>query len=94
MSVGLLFFVLLALVACAIFPGQRESLHILYNATGGPFWTNSTNWNTMIDPCSTPSIWFGVICDQQQENVLKITLQDNNLTGSLPDLQLPSLEIL
>ena len=50
----------------------------LYNSTNGPDWTNHTNWLTSA-PLST---WFGVFLDGTYVN--SITLQHNNLVGTLP----------
>ena len=71
---------------------QKASLVSLYNANDGPFWIDASNWNTNTDPCTTP--WFGVFCDSTGKNVERLELPSNNLTGSLPDLFLPSLTIL
>ena len=85
----LLFPFLFLCVACMLPEERRESLIALYNATGGPFWTNKANWNTS-DPCATPT-WFGVSCDAFNDSITGLSLLANNMTGSLPDLQLPSL---
>ena len=69
-------------------PDQKNSLVSLYDATGGPFWTNK--WNISADPCDDP-VWFGVVCDSPKVNVNRLTLNNNNLTGSLPDMHLPAL---
>ena len=69
-------------------PDQKNSLVSLYDATGGPFWTNK--WNISADPCDNP-VWFGVVCDSSKVNVESLTLDRNNLTGSLPDMHLPAL---
>ena len=50
----------------------------LYNSTNGPNWPNHTNWLTSA-PLST---WFGVFLDGAYVDI--ITLQHNNLVGSLP----------
>jgi hypothetical protein len=70
---------------------QKNSLVSLYDATGGPFWTNPSNkWNISADPCEPP-VWFGVQCDPSKVNVTSLKLDNNNLTGSLPDMHLPAL---
>jgi hypothetical protein len=56
---------------------DRLVLTELYNNTGGPNWTNSTNWTT--DDVST---WFGVTVTDNR--VTALNLPNNNLTGDLP----------
>ncbi len=51
----------------------------LYNNTGGDTWTNNTNW---LDPNIPLSGWHGITMDGN--NVLRISLFNNNLQGSLP----------
>ena len=58
---------------------DREVLEILYNATGGPNWTNSENWLTDA-PLST---WSRVSADGEGR-VVALSLGFNNLTGSIP----------
>jgi hypothetical protein len=71
---------------------QKDSLLALYDSTGGPFWISKTNWATASDPCTAP--WFGVACDVAKENVTGLSLPYNNMTGSLPNLELPALTSL
>ena len=87
-----LFLALVLSVDCSLPQYQTDSLLAFYDATGGPFWINSTNWNITADPCS--GLWHGVICDLLGQNVTALDLPYNNLTGSLPDLVLPSLKTL
>ncbi len=75
---------------------ECESLLELYHSTDGPNWTNNEGWNVTNAPCS----WFGVTCNAGY--VTEIYLNDdgngvyrgNGLTGQIPDLNLPNLEIL
>lgn len=60
---------------------QQDSLALvaLYNATGGPNWTDDTNW---LQPGKNVSTWFGIgLLDNR---VTDITLGENNLTGHIP----------
>lgn len=84
-----------------------DALMALYNATGGPNWTDNTGWvdgaaGTDCDPCG----WYGIGCDGDGR-VTCIDLDgasnpcqngdnggSNNLFGSLPDLDLPFLTTL
>ena len=88
----LLIVTLLLSVDCDAPPNQKESLIALYNNTAGPFWYVQTNWNFSTDPCT--SRWFGVYCNLLNSTVTSISLDSNNLTGVLPDLQLPQLAVL
>ena len=70
---------------------DRAALEALYDATGGPGWTDSTNWKT-----SAPiGEWFGVSTDAAGR-VTWLNLRGNDLTGSiLPALgNLANLESL
>ena len=59
--------------------GDREALEALYNATGGPSWTNSTNWGT-----SAPlGEWYGVTTDAGGQ-VTELSLVRNGLRGVIP----------
>lgn len=51
----------------------------IYNNTGGDTWTNNTNW---LDPNIPLSGWHGITVDGN--DVLHISLFNNNLQGSLP----------
>ena len=58
---------------------DRAALEALYDATGGPGWTDSTNWNT-----SAPiGEWFGVSTDAAGR-VTWLSLGGNDLTGPIP----------
>ena len=93
MRLVLLFSVTLLLsVDCFTLPEQKNALIVLYNATGGPFWTIPFPWKHSTDPCT--SSWWGVRCDPLKERVIELFLIGYNLTGSLPDLQLPDLRIM
>jgi Leucine-rich repeat (LRR) protein len=55
------------------------ALVVLYNATHGAGWANSTNWLT-----GNLSTWFGVTVDGNGR-VTELDLANNNLDGILPD---------
>ena len=59
---------------------ERKALMDLYNATGGDKWTHHDNWGSD-KPLSE---WYGIHTDDNG-HVYWIDLQDNNLTGSLPE---------
>ena len=63
--------------ACAA--RDRAALEALYNATGGPDWTNNTNWLS-----DRPlSEWHGITVDSNG-CVTELNLPNNQLTGSIP----------
>ncbi|GAB4159803.1 MAG: hypothetical protein Tsb0033_14840 [Winogradskyella sp.] len=55
-------------------------LQDLYNATGGASWFNNDNW---LDASIPLSGWHGITV--ANNNVTRISLSNNNLTGSLPN---------
>ncbi len=58
---------------------DREALEALYHATGGPSWTNRTNWLT-----EAPLLeWFGVTTDGNGR-VTMLGLSRNALSGPIP----------
>ncbi len=78
-------------VAQASVTTDREALVVLYNATGGEAWTNSTNWKT-----GAPlREWYGVRTGAGGR-VTTLDLFDNALTGSIPEElgSLSNLEVL
>ena len=60
--------------------GDREALEALYDATGGPDWTNAANWMTAL-PLES---WHGVTVDEDNGRVTELQLADNGLVGPLP----------
>ena len=58
---------------------DRDALMALYNATNGPSWTVSTNWNTT----ERLDNWHGVKTDDDGR-VINLVLEDNGLNGSIP----------
>ena len=67
---------------------DRMALEALYDATGGPNWTDNTNWKT-----SAPlDEWYGVTTDANGR-VTDLLLSDNALTGPIP-AELGNLENL
>ena len=58
---------------------DQEVLDALYHATGGPDWTNSTNWLS----AAPLSEWFGVGVDDDGR-VASLSLAQNGLSGAIP----------
>ena len=78
----------IALLACAsanatIPITERQALLALYAGTNGDGWTNNSGWNGV---AGTECNWYGVYCDGTSTHVVDISLRDNNLSGTLPDL--------
>lgn len=71
---------------------DSDSLQLvgLYNATGGPAWTNSSGW---IMPGVPIGSWHGIATDAFG-CVRKIDLRANGLSGTLPALDLNTLDTL
>jgi Leucine-rich repeat (LRR) protein/sugar lactone lactonase YvrE len=59
---------------------QCEALVALYDSTNGNNWMNNDGWKTTDTPCS----WYGIECSDG--NITKISLEDNQLTGTIPEL--------
>ena len=64
---------------------ERAALTALYNATGGPNWTDNTKWLTDVPICQ----WYGVVTNDSGR-VTELNLDKNGLTGQIP----PELEDL
>ena len=68
---------------------QRNTLIDIYHATDGDNWHRNDNW---LGHAGTECDWYGVVCawsDYHQHGivrVLELNLRNNNLTGSLPQL--------
>ena len=66
----------------------------LYISTNGDNWTNTVNgdrpWDLSCDPCD--GSWFGIECNNSRVSIIKI--DDNNLNGEIPNLDLPNLQRL
>ncbi|MFT3790919.1 MAG: choice-of-anchor Q domain-containing protein [Rudaea sp.] len=76
----------------AIPASERQALIDLYTSTSGAGWSDSTHWN---GAAGTECTWYGVVCDAGNGHVTEINLQNNQLTGSLPDLSaLSAVQIL
>ncbi len=69
---------------------QSECLELvnLYNTTNGPNWKNKTGWLQTNTPCS----WYGITC--VGGHVTQINLAGNQLSGSIPNFNLPNLQYL
>ena len=59
---------------------DREVLEVLYDATGGASWTDSTSWKT----AAPLAEWYGVSTDEEGR-VTGLSLSENELRGPLPD---------
>ena len=82
-------------LACTIDQAEIDALWDLYNSTDGPNWTSQNDGNPNNDWSMTNPIenWFGLMLDCNNHTIKSINLQDNNLSGNLPNTigQLPNL---
>jgi len=64
-------------------PAERAALSDFYHATGGSDWHESQRWLAAGNECN----WYGVQCAGPAGDrfVLRLMLEDNNLTGQLPE---------
>lgn len=66
---------------------ERDALVALYNAAGGPQWSNRADW---LGASGTECEWYGVRCDYPGHNlkrtpfVVSLELSNNNLVGAIP----------
>lgn len=60
---------------------ERQALVELYDATIGSSWTRSDGW---LGNAGSECSWYGVHCDQTESTVLELTLEENNLNGTIP----------
>jgi len=68
---------------------ECKSLLEFYHSTNGSRWTNNNGWNVTNIPCA----WSGIYC--KNGGLIKITLSNNQLTGTIPDFSaLPNLQTL
>jgi len=63
-----------------ISPAECKSLLELYHSTDGANWINNEGWNVTHTPC----FWYGITCENG--SVTDIFLRDNNLNGTIPNL--------
>ena len=66
-------------------PSEWEALKILYDSTGGPNWTQQSNWDVTLasaPPLDSISTWHGL--RTADGHVTEIDLSNNGLTGVLP----------
>lgn len=68
---------------------QHYALYVFYLETNGSGWTNSDNWPTGTDVCT----FYGIQCDYTKEQVIKIVLSENGVSGMIP-YEIVSLEKL
>jgi len=68
-------------VSGAISQVERDALIALYNSTDGDNWTRNTGW--LGDP-GTECAWYQVWCNSAGTSVVKLNLDSNQLSGSIP----------
>lgn len=60
---------------------QRAYLVEFFKATNGEKWTNNTNWLSD-KPLAE---WYGIVMGDEGNGIFKLSLNDNNLSGRIPD---------
>ena len=76
-----LFLKLISITVATIPASEQQALIDIYNSTNGNNWVYKQNWLTNSDACT----WYGITCNSAKTNVENIELQQNGLTGSLPN---------
>ena len=61
---------------------ERNALIDLYYSTNGDSWINSTNW---LGDYGTECSWYGIECNDTNDHIVKLEIQNNNLDGNIPD---------
>ena len=64
-----------------------DALEEFYRSTNGDNWTSNAGWKEYMDgnPSCGPCFWEGISCDQF-DNIIGITLDENNLEGDVGDI--------
>ncbi len=79
---------------CSSIPGsERNALITLYDSTNGPSWSTAYGWGGVIgSECG----WYGVHCNAEKTHVIRLQLNGNSLSGSIPASisQLPFLQTI
>eukprot|EP00984_Skeletonema_dohrnii_P005545 scaffold1955_cov106-Skeletonema_dohrnii-CCMP3373.AAC.13 len=63
-------------------PAERNALSVFYDSTKGAEWTNDINW---LDEYESYCDWNGVTCDEGENHVIKLELDNNGLSGRLSE---------
>ena len=85
---------LVSVAASAAIPSsQRAALVAINSAAGGGSWTDHSGW---LGAAGTECSWYGVTCDAEQANVIRLELPENNLSGTISSKisDLPKLQVL
>ncbi len=72
-----------------LLPEEQQSLIDLYNATDGDNWTNNYGW---LDTNVPLEDWYNGYKQDTLCHITTIYLSGNNISGTIPDLNLPNLE--
>ena len=68
---------------------QRFVLAVLYQRLDGNDWTSKSLW---LDSKTSECEWDGIICNSVTDRIMELTLNDKNLRGELPALELGTLD--
>ena len=64
---------------------QRFVLAILFQRLDGNDWTSKNLW---LDPKTSECEWEGIVCNTVTDRIMELNLNDKNLRGELPSLEL------
>lgn len=70
-------------VSCIDIDAEKAVLVEIYTSLNGDEWNNNTNW---LDDAIPLSEWYGISISEDGCHVTGIVLNDNNLSGIVPDL--------
>lgn len=70
---------------------QRYTLAVMYQNLNGNNWKHKEQW---LVPTSSECNWEGVVCSSTTSEILELHLQDNNLNGTVPLVELGQLTSL
>ena len=80
-ALSILLVSLASVCSAQVTSSEREALIALYNSTNGINWKVNTGW---LGAAGTECNWYGINCSSLSGSVVKITLHDNALSGSIP----------
>eukprot|EP01084_Bolivina_argentea_P220713 374000_1 len=78
-------FVLILSIKCDIIQRDRDVLIDIYDSTNGLYWDQTWNYATLLNGTICPNSLHGVVCDPGDLRIKQLTLDNNNLNGTIPN---------